>query len=124
MTTKVPAGVIHAPPGEEAATPVSGLRADFGLTREDMAQLSGFSLRAVAGWAGGEVPSAAAQRRLREVRRLLDGLATVFQAKGVVRWLRTPNPAFGGQVPLEVVGRGEGDRLWAMIYELGSGEPL
>ena len=36
-------------------------------------------------------------------------------------WLRTPNAAFGGLKPLEVIERGETDRLWRMLFYLESG---
>ncbi|MCU0692802.1 MAG: MbcA/ParS/Xre antitoxin family protein [Polyangiaceae bacterium] len=38
-------------------------------------------------------------------------------------WLQTPNDAFGGLKPIEVVERGDIDRLWRMIHELESGSP-
>lgn len=37
------------------------------------------------------------------------------------RWLQTPNDAFDGLKPLEVIDRGESDRIWSMIYFLRSG---
>jgi hypothetical protein len=60
-------------------------------------------------------------RRLREIERLQDRLAEVVQAGAVLAWLETPNPAFGGLKPLEVIERGEIDRLWNMIFYLKSG---
>lgn len=36
-------------------------------------------------------------------------------------WLKTSNPAFGGSQPLQVIERGEIDRVWRMIYFLESG---
>ena len=36
-------------------------------------------------------------------------------------WLDSPNEAFGGFKPLEVIKRGEVDRLRTMIYQLESG---
>ena len=36
-------------------------------------------------------------------------------------WLETPNDAFGGLKPLEVIKRGEIDRLWNMIFYRESG---
>jgi hypothetical protein len=36
-------------------------------------------------------------------------------------WLATPNEAFDGLKPLEVIERGEIDRLWNMIFHLESG---
>lgn len=41
----------------------------------------------------------------------------------VVSWLETPNEAFEGSTPLQVIERGESDRIWRMIYFLRSGEP-
>ena len=38
-------------------------------------------------------------------------------------WLQIPNEAFDGLKPLEVIDRGEIDRLWSMIYDLRSGVP-
>ena len=38
-------------------------------------------------------------------------------------WLKDPNPAFDGSTPLQVIERGETDRIWRMVYELESGEP-
>jgi len=41
----------------------------------------------------------------------------------VQRWLRRPNAAFAGSTPLQVVERGELDRIWRMLYDLESGQP-
>jgi hypothetical protein len=60
-------------------------------------------------------------RRLREIERLRDRLAEVVKADTIPHWIETPNPAFDGLKPLEVVERGEVDRLWEMIYFLESG---
>ena len=50
-------------------------------------------------------------------------LSRVMQDDFIGEWLQAPNPAFAGLKPLEVVERGEIDRIWRMIYELESGEP-
>jgi hypothetical protein len=42
----------------------------------------------------------------------------------VGEWLKTPNEAFDGSTPLQVIERGESDRIWRMIYQLQTGEPL
>ncbi len=39
------------------------------------------------------------------------------------RWLKQPNADFDGSAPLQVVERGEMDRIWRMLYNLGSGQP-
>jgi len=37
------------------------------------------------------------------------------------RWLETPNNAFEGLKPLDLIKRGEVERLWRMIFEVQSG---
>jgi hypothetical protein len=41
----------------------------------------------------------------------------------VARRLTQPNPAFDGSTLLEVVERGELNRIWLMLYDLESGQP-
>ena len=60
-------------------------------------------------------------RRIREIERLRDRLAEIVSADTIPAWLDTPNPAFDGLRPLEVIERGEVDRLWKMLFYLESG---
>lgn len=60
-------------------------------------------------------------RRIRETERFRERLAEVVRAEDIPQWLDTPNDAFGGLKPLEVIERGETDRLWNMIFYLESG---
>ena len=96
---------------------------DYGVTQETFTRLTGFSHRAVANWAQGQKPSASTERRLAELKRLFAALAQVVVKEAIGPWLKEPNPAFDGSTPLQVIERGETDRLWRMIYELESGEP-
>ena len=63
------------------------------------------------------------ENALVEMDRLLDSLARVMEPQQVGRWMRTPNPAFDGSTPMQVVERGEMDRLWRMLYDVESGQP-
>jgi hypothetical protein len=72
---------------------------------------------------GGAVPSEPIARHLTELERLTRALSEVIKREALGKWLQTPNPAFGGSKPLEVIERGESDRLWEMIYFLRSGVP-
>jgi hypothetical protein len=92
----------------------------YGLRRDDLGRLTGFSLRALADWAAGKLPSEPAKRRLHEIRRLLDALAEVVDVKAIAPWLRTRNPAFESMTPLQVIEVGEIDRLWQMVHHMGS----
>jgi DNA-binding transcriptional regulator YiaG len=92
----------------------------YGLRREDLGRLTGFSLRALADWSTGKLPSEPAKRRLHEIRRLLDSLAEVVKVDAICSWLKTRNPACENMTPMQVIEVGEIDRLWQMVYALGS----
>lgn len=96
----------------------------FRIIRPDLKRLTGYSQRAVDQWAAGDKPSSAAQKQLREVVRLFDGLADIMEPDCIGEWLKTPNEAFDGSSPLQVIERGESDRIWRMIYQLQTGEPM
>jgi hypothetical protein len=97
--------------------------ASYAVTRDTFTRLTGFSPRAVAKWAVGHKPSGSTQRRLTEMNRLFEALARLVASDAIGPWLKEPNPAFDGSTPLQVIERGETDRVWRMIYELESGEP-
>jgi hypothetical protein len=93
----------------------------FGVTQESFTRLAGFSPRAVAHWAGGRTPGGSAQKRLTELTRLFETLSDMVDSKAIGEWLKQPNPAFDGSTPLQVIERGETDRIWRMIWELQTG---
>ena len=102
---------------------VRELEERFGVRQETLSRMTGFSPRAVAEWAGGKEPSAPAKKVFTEMDRLLDGLARLMQPKEVGQWLKQPNPAFDGSTPVQVIERGQIDRIWRMLYYAESGEP-
>jgi DNA-binding XRE family transcriptional regulator len=97
------------------------LRKEFGLTRKTLARMAGLSDRTLATWEDGGEISEASERLVTPVKRLLYALAEVVDKNAISAWLEKPNEAFGGLKPLEVMERGETDRLWRMIYFMGSG---
>src|SRR6478736_6197389 len=86
----------------------------FGVTQDSFTRLTGFSPRAVAHWASGRTPGGSAQKRLNELTRLFDALSDMVDSKAIGAWLKEPNPAFDGSTPLQVIERGESDRLWRL----------
>jgi DNA-binding transcriptional regulator YiaG len=101
-------------------TAVEELRRKLGLTRKVFSRLTGYSERAIASWESGK-PDEPGLRRIRETERFQAKLAAVVRPEEIPHWLDTPNDAFDGLKPLEVIERGEIDRLWSMIYYLESG---
>lgn len=102
-------------------TPINVVRQSLGLTRKAFSRLAGFSERAIAGWESGQPVSQPGLRRIRELERFQQRLAEVVKPEYIPRWLESPNDAFDGLKPLEIVERGEIDRLWNMIFYLESG---
>jgi DNA-binding transcriptional regulator YiaG len=99
----------------------AALRSKLGIPRKVFSRLTGFSERVIANWESGKPMSEPSLRRMREIERLRDRLAEVVNADAIPSWLDTPNSAFDGLKPLEVIERGEIDRLWKMIFYLESG---
>jgi hypothetical protein len=101
---------------------VMAIRRGYGMSRVAFARLTGFSERALANWESHkQAPDVPTTRRLRELERLRKALCTIITPEGLATWLDGPNQAFGGLKPLEVIERGETDRLWRMIFELDAG---
>jgi DNA-binding transcriptional regulator YiaG len=102
---------------------VLDLRKRLELNQAVFARLLPVSVRSLATLEGGSPPTEVVARRLIELRRLTNALAEVMKKESLGNWLQTPNEAFGGLKPLEVIDRGESDRIWSMIYFLRSGVP-
>lgn len=100
---------------------VAVLRAKLGLPRKIFSRLTGFSERVIADWESGKEMSQPGLRRVLEIERLRDLLARVMRPEAIPQWLDTPNKAFDGLKPLEVIERGEVDRLWKMLFYLEAG---
>lgn len=93
----------------------------YGVTRDAITRMTGFSPRAVANWSSGKPPGPSAQKKLTELTRLFDALSELVDPKALASWLKTSNPGFEGSTPLQVIERGETDRLWRMIWQLEAG---
>ncbi|ADB14984.1 hypothetical protein Psta_0293 [Pirellula staleyi DSM 6068] len=98
------------------AASVADLRASLGLTRKLFSRLTGYSERAIAEWEAGKEQSDSSRQRLMEIHRLRQSLVEVIPAEQIGVWLLAPNNALDGFKPLEVIERGEIDRIWRLIY--------
>lgn len=100
---------------------VRRLSRTYHLSNEALSRVTGASPRTVAYWNGGTSPQRSSMQKIREVTRLFDALADIIQAKRIGHWLQQPNKQFDGSTPLQVMERGETDRLWRMIWQLREG---
>jgi transcriptional regulator with XRE-family HTH domain len=100
------------------------LRQDLGLNLADFGRMVGLSERSVSTWEAGVDLKESSLRNIVAIGRLYSKLRTFFPStEQLSNWLKTPNRAFAGSQPLQVIERGEIDRLWRMVYFLESGEP-
>jgi transcriptional regulator with XRE-family HTH domain len=97
---------------------VVGLRKGLGLSQEELGRVTGYSTRSIAGWESGDRVSSPAEHKLREVQRLQTELVKIMPREKLGEWLRTPGRAFEGQTPIQVMERGETDRIWQMIFQI------
>lgn len=105
----------------QAPVPVKALRLELGLNRKQFARLTAASERAVADWENDQPISPIVQKGLRESERICRALMKIMEPGFVGEWLDTPNEGFAGLKPLDLIERGESDRLWRMIFEVQSG---
>lgn len=101
----------------------ASLRTSIVLTQAEFAKLFPISVRSLAGIESGAAPSESATRRFHELIRLIAALGEIMKTASIGTWLLKPNNAFDELKPIEVIDRGEIDRLWSMIFYLRSGSP-
>ena len=95
----------------------------YGLKQELIPRMTSFGLRTVAEWAAGKALKGAAVLKVSELKRLTSALENLAEPASIGAWLQTPNPAFEGSTPAQLIERGESDRLWRMVHLLESGQP-
>ncbi len=104
---------------------VAELRANLGLSRALFSRMVGASERSVASWETGRGPSSrAAKQAVGHAQRIYDTASRVMKSTYVGTWLVTPLDVFGGLKPLEVIERGEYDRVWKELHIWESGTYL
>jgi DNA-binding XRE family transcriptional regulator len=99
------------------------LRERLNMTRELFGRVVNVSPRAIATVEREQADVAKLERPYAEVARLYEALGEVVDEKAIGPWFVTPNASFGGLKPIEIIERGEIDRLWDMVYRLRSGMP-
>jgi hypothetical protein len=102
---------------------VASLRERLQMNQAVFARLLPVSVRSLATLESGTPPTDVVNRRLTELLRLTNALTEVIKEESLGRWLQTPNHAFDGLKPVEIIERGQTDRIWSMIYFLRSGVP-
>jgi len=93
----------------------------MGLTQEKFARVVGAKVRTLSKLEKGQTPSDRVRRSITEAQRLVRALEQIVGNSAIADWMDRPNEAFDGLKPIEVIERGQIDRLWGMIYDLRAG---
>ena len=105
----------------ETSADVRRLSRTYKLSNEVVSRVTGASPRTVSYWNAGTPPQRSSVQKIKEVTRLFDALADIIKGSVIGEWLQRPNKQFDGSTPLQVIERGETDRLWRMIWQLREG---
>ena len=97
------------------------LATDAGMSYDMLARALSVSRRSVSGWLSGREPERINRVRINEFGRLVAELCTVIKPEKLKSWWNQPVANFGGSTPLQVLERGETDRIWRMIWEIREG---
>lgn len=101
-----------------------GLRDSLNMPRETFGRMINASVRTIAEIESGRrTELGKLSRSYTEVQRLYNALSEVVDSVCLDDWFKAPNDAFDGFKPMEIIERGEIDRLWEMVYRLRSGVP-
>jgi putative toxin-antitoxin system antitoxin component (TIGR02293 family) len=88
----------------------------------DVARVVGTSPRSITRWQSARsVPRRDSEERLLELKAVIDLLRGVLREQPARLWLRSPNPDLNYEKPLDVVARGEYQRVIDSIMALAEG---
>jgi DNA-binding transcriptional regulator YiaG len=94
------------------------LRRFFNLSAKQFAHLIG-----VANEETGESILQHKSNMLRKLRLIKEILKSMFEQEEINRWLRASNPTFDGQAPIDVIAKGDTDRVLQVLSPLDKGMP-
>jgi hypothetical protein len=52
---------------------------------------------------------------------MYQALSELVQPSAIGSWLEKSNPSLQGSTPLQVIERGESDRIWRIVWQLREG---
>jgi hypothetical protein len=109
---------VKAAVSERIAEQLPVLVKEAGMNYDMLAKALSVSRRSISGWLSGLEPERINRVRINEFGRLVAELRSVIKPEKLRTWWNQPVENFGGSTPLQVLERGETDRVWRMIWEI------
>jgi transcriptional regulator with XRE-family HTH domain len=97
------------------------IREEAGLSTHDVARILGTTSRTVFRWASGRTPRGESRERLLELAAVVDLLSRVMRPESASAWLFDPNPLLDMERPVDLIGRGDYQRVCAAIAAIAEG---
>jgi len=101
--------------------PATYARDKWGVDRATFARMTGVSERTIGEWERSGPKGGSNLRAIIVLDRLYDSLCRVVKPEHILPWLKATNPAFDPLTPIEILERGQIDRIWRMIFEMETG---
>ena len=92
-----------------------------GMSYDSLARVLRTSRRTLGLWLAGEEPGRSNRAHVTEFTRFFNALCEVVKPETIGAWMERPSPNFQGSSPMQILERGEIDRLWRMIWEIRGG---
>jgi transcriptional regulator with XRE-family HTH domain len=101
---------------------IQGIQKFAGVTAREVAQLIGTTPETISRWRGGKTePQPKMRDSLLLLGWLVSELAELYQPQEAHFWLFAPNKVFHGERPVDLIERGETERVLQLIAQLKDG---
>ena len=106
------------------ATVLRKLREELQLSHEVLARLIACSQEQIEEWETGKPLPTETRQRIKDILGIKSELEKLMQRDFIAEWLEKPNESLDGQTPLEILERGEFDRIRDWIHDTVFGGPI
>jgi DNA-binding transcriptional regulator YiaG len=117
------AKLLELKPGAKPTIEIGGIRKQLGLTQEQLATALKISPRTVQNWESG-IGLSQLEKRAADIVDFVGLLNDYISSEKQHDWLRTPNQAFGGRTPLEILMAGRVRDAIIEFRRLQAGQPM
>lgn len=117
------AKILDLKPGAKPVFDIALIRKQLGLTQEQLATALKVNARTIQNWEAG-VGLSQLEKRAADIAEFVEIMNDYVRHEKQSEWLRSPNEAFGGQTPLELLMAGRVRDAIVEFRRLQAGQPM